>query len=63
MSRRARHLIGAHAALRRQWGDDPRARLIFTDLDEFLAARPAALFQRGTATARGPRRSTARRAC
>ena len=44
MSRRARHLIGAHAALRRQWGDDPRARLIFTDLDVFWLKDPRPYF-------------------
>ena len=46
MSRRARHLIGAHAALRRQWGDDPRARLIFTDLDAFWLRDPRPYFRR-----------------
>ena len=44
MSRRARHLIGAHAALRREWRDDPRARLIFTDLDVFWLRDPRPYF-------------------
>ena len=63
MSRRARHLIGAHAALRRQWGDDPRARLIFTDLDAFWLRDPRPYFFTGGLRPRGPRRSTARRGC
>ena len=51
MSRRARHLIGAHAALRRQWGDDPRARLIFTDLDAFWLRDPRPYFTGGACAA------------